>query len=79
MNKRNIGILMLAFVLSLVGKTAYAETSYISDATSTLDSVLSDIGEILFSAIPTAFTLFASLIGLFFIIRLIRKYIGRGR
>jgi len=65
MSKKILGLsLVSAFVVLGSG---VASATYIND------------GSILFTGIASAFTLFASLIGLFFIVRLIRKYIGRGK
>jgi len=52
-------------------------------SSSSADTVLSDItgtiGDVLTLGLATLFGLVAVLIGLFFILRLVRKYIGSGR
>lgn len=48
-------------------------------ATSTISSLVSDIGDVLGEGLVVVFTLIGVLIGLFFMVRLIRNYISRGR
>jgi len=78
MSKKILGLsLVSAFVV--LGSGVASASDYVASSTAVITSVLADTGSILFTGIASAFTLFASLIGLFFIVRLIRKYIGRGK
>jgi len=66
--------------LMFVGGFAYAEDpTYPELAGTAIEGVLDDIAEVLWDNLPLLLTLVASLIGLFFIVRLIRKYIGRNK
>jgi len=66
-----------------LGGMAYAGSTYAQLSTSTADTIVkdtvSDISSVLGSSLPVIFTLVAALIGLFFAIRQVRKWIGRGR
>jgi uncharacterized protein YneF (UPF0154 family) len=52
------------------------------DATTTdaiITSVMDDIGATLTSGLPIVFALIGALIGLFFVVRLVRKYVGSSK
>lgn len=57
----------------------YGENAYVTEATDLIDTVVADLGDVLFSALTTVLGIVAVLIALFFAIRLIRKWIGRGK
>jgi hypothetical protein len=44
-----------------------------------LDSLITDVADVLFTGLTSAMAIIGALIGLFFIIRLIRKWISRGK
>ena len=50
-----------------------------SDANTLITNLIGTVGDILTSGLATVLGLVAVLIGLFFVIRLIRRYIGRNR
>jgi hypothetical protein len=71
---------VLSVGLFVTGVGVNAETpDYPGDATTALDSMIADIADVLFTGLTSAMALIGALIGLFFIIRLIRKWISRGK
>lgn len=60
------------------GGVAYAQMS-VASSTEIVTGVVSDISDTLSGGLPVLFTLVGILIGLFFVIRQVRKWIGRGK
>jgi hypothetical protein len=52
---------------------------YVSEATGVLTTVVGDVGEMLFVGLGLIFGLVAVLVGLFFAIRQLKKWIGRAK
>lgn len=76
--KYAIPVALLAMV-AMVGVASATEPTYPELVGTTIDGVLDDIAEVLFDNLPTFLGLVAALIGLFFVIRLIRRWIGRNK
>lgn len=51
-------------------------TTYTTQATNAISTLVADIGTVLFGALPAVLGLVAALIGVFFVYRLIKRSIG---
>jgi len=79
MIKRILGVATATFALGLAFvQTANAQLTTAS-STAIVTSMVSDISDVLADSLPVVFGVVGILIGLFFAIRVIRKWIGRGR
>jgi len=79
MFKKILGIGVLALVMGLaVVPSAYAQMT-VASSTEIITGVVDDISETLSAGLPVLFTLVGILIGLFFVIRQVKKWIGRGK
>lgn len=56
-----------------------AEENYTEDVGDALQAMVDDIGEVIFTNLPVVFGVIAALMGLTFLVRYIRRWIGGAR
>ena len=69
----------MSHIIDLVVQKAYATTLDATSVGDLAETAGSDIGEMIYEAVLELLPYFAGLVGLFFLIRLVRRWMGSSR